>query len=132
MSHLTRIKTTIKNPEILEKVLKSMIESRLDGILTNSRLEENTTIIDYFGKQKTAHFVIRRSKYNDFGFVLNTNGEYEFISDNDAKGRKQFLAQLLPWYARENTIASLISQGFDIESQIEEDGTVKIVAGKWS
>lgn len=130
MSHLTNIKTTIKNREILEKVLKSMIQSV--EFLANSKLEENATIIDYFGKQKTAHFLIRRSKYNDFGFVLNTEGEYEFISDNDARNKREFLAKLMPWYARENAIAALIAQGFEIESQIEEDGTVKIVAGKWA
>lgn len=132
MSHLTKIKTTIKNREILEQVLYSMIESELDGILTNSRLEQHATIIDYFGKQATADFVIRRSRNNDFGFVLNCNGEYEFVSDNDARNKREFLAKLMPWYARENAIASLISQGFEIESQTESDGTVKLVAGKWA
>lgn len=132
MSHLTHIKTSIKNGNILEKVLAEMIDSGLNGILTNSKLEENATIVDYFGKQRTAEFVIRRSKYNDFGFVLNTGGEYEFVSDNDARNKKEFLAKLMPWYARENAIAALIAQGFEIESQIEEDGTVKIVAGKWA
>jgi hypothetical protein len=132
MSHLTKIKTTIKNPVILQQVLESMIESGLNGILTNSTLEQHAIIINYFGEQATAHFVIRRSRNNDFGFVLNHNGEYEFVSDNDARNKREFLAQLMPWYARENTIASLISQGFDIESQIESDGTVKIIAGKWA
>ncbi|MGB8688918.1 MAG: DUF1257 domain-containing protein [Microcoleus sp.] len=132
MSHLTKIKTTIKNREVLGQVLNSMIQS--NDILTNSTLEEHAIITDYFGKQATADFVIRRNrnKINDFGFVLNSKGEYEFISDNDARNKKEFLAQLMPWYARENAIASLISQGFEIESQIEEDGTVKIIAGKWA
>jgi hypothetical protein len=132
MSHLTYIKTSIKNAEVLKKVLAEMIDSGLNGILTNSKLEENATVIDYFGKQRTVHLVIRRSKYNDFGFVLSSNGEYEFVSDNDARNKKEFLAKLMPWYARENAIAALISQGFEIESQIEENGIVKIVAGKWA
>ncbi len=132
MSHLTQIKTSIKNVEVLKRVLSEMIDSGLNGILTNSKLEENATIVDYFGKQRTAEFVIRRSKYNDFGFVLNENGEYEFVSDNDAKNKRDFLAKLMPWYARENVIAALTSKGFEIESEIEEDGTVKIVAGKWA
>jgi hypothetical protein len=132
MSHLTHIKTSIRNTEILEKVLHQMIESGVNGFLKNSKLEQNGTIVDYFGKQRTADFVIRRTKYNDFGFVLNADGEYEFISDNDARNKREFLAKLLPWYARENAIAALINQGFEIESQVEDDGTVKIVAGKWA
>lgn len=134
MSHLTFIKTSIKNADVLKKVLAEMIESGLNGILTNSKLEEHAIITDYFGKQATADFVIRRNrnKINDFGFVLNSKGEYEFISDNDARNKKEFLAKLMPWYARENAIAALILQGFEIESQVEENGTVKIVAGKWA
>jgi len=132
MSHLTHIKTTIKNSEVLERVLSQMIESGLGGILTNASLEKYGTITDYYKKQAVTDFVIRRNKYNDFGFVLNSQGEYEFISDNDAKNKREFLAQLTPWYARENAIAALIAQGFEIESQIEENGTVKIIAGKWA
>lgn len=134
MSHLTQIKTTIKNPIVLKKVLEQLL-LKTDGILANSSLEENAELTDYYGKKVTANFVIRRrkySKYNDFGFVLNNVGEYEFVSDNDARNKREFLAELMPWYARENAIAALISQGFEIESQIESDGTVKIVAGKWA
>jgi hypothetical protein len=65
------------------------------------------------------------------GFKLNAQGEYEFISDNDAWGKTKFMEALLPMYARENTIYQLLAQGFEIESQTENDGTIKIVAGKW-
>jgi Protein of unknown function (DUF1257). len=66
------------------------------------------------------------------GFKLNGEGEYEFISDNDAWGKIKFMEALLPLYSRENTIYQLLAQGFEIESQTENDGTIKIVAGKWS
>lgn len=134
MSHLTQIKTTIKNPQILKQVLTSMIQS--SRILEGSTLEENAIIVDYFGSKSVANFVVRRNKtkgkYSDFGFVLNDQGKYEFISDHDARNKREFLAQLMPFYARENAIASLISQGFEIESEVEEDGTVRIIAGKWA
>lgn len=130
MSHLTQIKTQIKNAIVLEKVLQEMIATL--PFLKNATLETNASIIDYFQKQKTADFVVRRNKYNDFGFALNNDGEYEFVSDNDAMNKREFLKELMPWYARENAIAALLAQGFEIESQTEEDGTVKIVAGKWA
>lgn len=130
MSHLTTIKTSIKNPIILEQTLSKLIES-LD-ILAGTTLETNSIIKDFYGNSTIADFVIRRpyERY-DLGFKLNAQGEYEFISDNDARGKTKFIAALLPMYAKENTIYQLLAQGFEIESQIENDGTIKIVAGKW-
>jgi len=130
MSHLTSIKTTIKNRIVLEKVLKEMIDDEIDGILTKAKLEHNATIRD-FRNSIVADFVIRRFQEYDFGFVLREE-EFHFVADASAYGRKAFMEQLMPWYARENAIAALTAQGFEIESQIDEDGIVKIIAGKWA
>ena len=132
MSHLTTIKTSIKSHVILERVLHKLLQSQLD-ILTGATLETNSVIKDYYGNSTIADFVIRRPNHNyDMGFKINSEGEYEFISDNDAWGKTKFMEALLPLYARENTIYQLLAQGFEIESQVEADGTIKIVAGKWS
>jgi hypothetical protein len=132
MSHLTTIKTSIKSHVILERVLHKLLQSQLD-ILTGATLETNSVIKDYYGNSTIADFVIRRPNHNyDMGFKINSEGEYEFISDNDAWGKTKFMEALLPMYARENTIYQLLAQGFEIESQTENDGTIKIVAGKWS
>ena len=131
MSHLTTIKTSIKSHVILERVLHKLLQSQLD-ILTGATLETNSIIKDYYGNSTIADFVIRRPNHNyDMGFKINSEGEYEFISDNDAWGKTKFMEALLPMYARENTIYQLLAQGFEIESQTENDGTIKIVAGKW-
>ena len=131
MSHLTTIKTSIKSHVILERVLHKLLQSQLD-ILTGATLETNSIIKDYYGNSTIADFVIRRPRHNyNLGFKLNSQGEYEFISDNDAWGKTKFMEALLPLYARENTIYQLLAQGFEIESQTENDGTIKIVAGKW-
>jgi len=131
MSHLTTIKTSIKSHVILERVLHKLLQSQLD-ILTGATLETNSIIKDYYGNSTIADFVIRRPRHNyNLGFKLNSQGEYEFISDNDAWGKTKFMEALLPMYARENTIYQLLAQGFEIESQTENDGTIKIVAGKW-
>jgi hypothetical protein len=132
MSHLTTIKTSIKSHVILERVLHKLLQSQLD-ILTGATLETNSIIKDYYGNSTIADFVIRRPRHNyNLGFKLNSQGEYEFISDNDAWGKTKFMEALLPMYARENTIYQLLAQGFEIESQTENDGTINIVAGKWS
>ncbi|MBW4680632.1 MAG: DUF1257 domain-containing protein [Microcoleus vaginatus WJT46-NPBG5] len=137
MSHLTHIKTQIKNATVLEKVLNDMIESGLDGILAGAYLETNSAIHDPFGNSKIAEFVIRRKQnYQggyDFGFKLTDSGEFEFLTrDGSKRTAQKFMQELLPRYARENTIAALAAQGFEIESQVEADGVIKIVAGKWA
>ena len=137
MSHLTHIRTQIKNPIVLQQVLEEMIESGLDGILTGAYLETDTHIHDPFGNSKLAEFVIRcKQSYQggyDFGFKLieSTKG-FEFLTrDGSKQAAKKFMQELMPWYARENTLAALRIQGFNIESQTEENGEVVIVAGKW-
>ena len=62
MSHLSVIRTQIKNPIVLQQVIEKMIESGLDGILTGAYLETNTQIHDPFGNSKLAEFVIRRKQ----------------------------------------------------------------------
>ena len=59
MSHLTTIKTSIRNPVILEQVLNKLIESQLD-ILTGATLETNSKIRN----NVIADFVIRRPRNN--------------------------------------------------------------------
>jgi len=135
MSHLSVIKTTIKNAIVLESILNQMIADGLNGILTGAYLDRNAEIHDPFGNSKLAEFVIRRKQnYQggyDFGFKWVDN-EFEFLTrDGSIRTSQKFMETLLPWYARENAIAVLIAQGYQIESHTEQDGTVKIVAGKW-
>ncbi|MBD2499850.1 DUF1257 domain-containing protein [Anabaena azotica] len=137
MSHLTHIRTTIKNQQVLEKTLSQMIEDGLNGILAGAKLEHNTEIHDPFGNSKVAELVIRRLQSfqggYDFGFKLSDSEEFEFLTRDGSKwDAHKFMEALTPWYARENAIASLVAQGFDIESIHEENGEVKIKAGKWN
>jgi len=137
MSHLTHLKTTIKNPVVLERVLLDMIANGLNGILAGAYLETNSAIQDPFGNSKIAEFVIRRQQcYQggyDFGFKLIDSEEFEFLSrEGSSSSARKFMEELLPWYARENAIAALVVQGFEIESQVEQNGEIKIIAGKWS
>jgi len=137
MSHLTRIKTQFKNPIVLQQVLQEMIQSGLNGILTGAYLETNTHIHDPFGNSKLAEFVIRRKQsYQggyDFSFKLIEGTEkFEFLTrDGSKRDAKIFMQELLPRYTRENTLATLTVQGLTIESQTEENGEVRIIAGNW-
>jgi hypothetical protein len=137
MSHLTHITTKIKNAQVLENVLNQMITDGLNGILAGAKLERNV-IHHHFDNNGTVDFVIRRTNrtfYNDspdFGFIKDSE-EFKFLNYYGAyQDAQKFLEKLTPWYARENAIAALISQGFNIDSISEENGEFKIMAGKWS
>lgn len=113
-----------------------MIASGLDGILTGARLETGAEISDPFGHSKLANFVIRRQQSfqggYDFGFRVTETGEYEFLTrDGSKRDARTFMEKLKPQYAKEATLAALLSQGFDIQSVTEQNGEVVIVAGQW-
>lgn len=131
MSHLTNIQTQIKNADILEKVLIQMIDT---GAIIGY-LEHNSAIQDYYGgSSEIADFVIRRESQGngyDFGFK-RVEEEFIMAYDEDMRDTEDIMQKLLPLYARETAIASLILQGYEIESQVEENGEIKIIAGKWS
>ncbi|MBD2386033.1 DUF1257 domain-containing protein [Cylindrospermum sp. FACHB-282] len=135
MSHLSHIKTTIKNAQVLESVLSQMITDGLDGILTGAKLGRNVTEHE-FDDNGTVDFVIRRTQKanwndsSDFGF-RKVEEAFEFLSFYGARDSKKFIQSLTPWYARENAIAALVSQGFNIDEITEENGEIKILAGKW-
>ena len=57
MSHLTHIRTTIKNAGVLESVLRKMIEDGLENVLVGATLEKNVTT-HCFENYKTIDFVI--------------------------------------------------------------------------
>jgi len=64
--------------------------------------------------------------------LIEGTEEFEFLTrDGSKQAAKKFMQELLPWYARESTLAALKAQGFNIESQTEENSEVVIVAGKW-
>lgn len=63
MSHLTTIKTRIKNSTVLEQVLVQLISTasiKGDTLFTNASLVRNGIVSDYFGNSTVADFVIRR------------------------------------------------------------------------
>jgi hypothetical protein len=138
MSHLTHIRTTIKNAEVLESVLRKMIEDGLENILVGATLEKNVTT-HCFENYKTIDFVIHRpqakSRWNDssdFGFV-KLEDEFKFLNYAGANHHaEKFMRTLTFNYARENALNSLAANGFNIESISEENGEIKIIAGKWS
>ncbi len=123
MSHFTTIKIQIKNGKILQEVLQDL----------DYQVECNTTVRGYRGNTTQAEYVIRQNNGYDLGF-RRSGDIYEIVSDFwGAKiNQKEFVNSISQKYAHKTLMNSVHEQGFDIEEEsVLEDGTVRVVVGKW-
>ncbi|MBP0015309.1 MAG: DUF1257 domain-containing protein [Roseofilum sp. SID3] len=134
MSHLTTVKTQMKDFGILESCVVKLVSEMPDAELRyggeirdwGTRKRKCDLAIAFPGEYNT------RNASRNFGFTRNKQGVYEMVHDGMYRDGSEFLKKLIPMYSKEMTLFSLSSQGFDINSiQEEEDGTIKIIAGKW-
>jgi hypothetical protein len=123
MSHFTTIKVQIKNGEILQQTLQEL----------GYPVEYNKKVRGYQGDKTDAEYVIRQDNGYDLGF--RRNGEnYELVADFwGAKiDQKAFVNSIVQKYARHTLMASVQEQGFNLEEEeILEDGSVRVVVGRW-
>jgi Protein of unknown function (DUF1257) len=123
MSHFTTIKVQIKNGEILHQVLKEL----------GHNIECNTFVRGYQGDTTEAEYVIRQKNGYDLGF--RRQGEnYEIVADfwGARINQQEFINSISQKYAHKTLMATVHEQGFNIEDEeILEDGTVRVVVGRW-
>lgn len=123
MSHFTTIKIQIKNGKILHQVLQEL----------GYEVECNTKVRGFIGQKTSAEYVIRQKNGYDLGFRLNGES-YEIVADFwGAKiNQKEFVNSISQKYAHKTLMQSVQEQGFDVEEEsVLEDGTVRVVVGKW-
>ncbi len=123
MSHFTTIKIQIKNSEILQEVLQEL----------GYQVEQNAIVRGYRGNTTQAEYVIKQNNGYDLGF-RRSGDIYEIVADFwGAKiNQKEFVNNISQKYAHKTLINSVNEQGFDVEEEeVLEDGTVRVVVGKW-
>lgn len=123
MSHFTTIQIQIKDGDILYETLQEL----------GYQVERNSNIRGYLWKRTRADFVIRQPNGFDLGFRKNGDN-YELVSDfwGAQIDQKAFLEPILQTYAHKNLIAAARKQGYAIEAQETlEDGTIRLVVGRW-
>lgn len=123
MSHFTTIKVQIKNGEILHQVLQDL----------GYQVECNTKVRGYMGSKTQAEYVIQQSNGYDLGF--RRMGEtYELVADfwGAEINQQSFINSITQKYAHKTLMATVQEQGFDVEEEETlEDGTVRVVVGRW-
>jgi hypothetical protein len=123
MSHFTTIKVQIKNGEILHQTLQEL----------GYQVEYNKKVRGYQGNKTDAEYVIRQDNGYDLGF--RHDGEnYELVADfwGARINEKAFVNSIMQKYAHKTLMTSVQEQGFNVEQEeILEDGTVRVVVGRW-
>ena len=123
MSHFTTVKIQIKNGDILHQALVEL----------GYRVECDRKVRGYQGNTTQADYVIRQSNGYDLGF--RRSGEtYDLIADFwGAKiNQQQFVNAVTQKYAHKTLIKTAQEQGFNVEAEdVLEDGTVRVVVGRW-
>lgn len=124
MSHFTTIKVQIKNSEVLANILTNL----------GHKFEYNTQVRGYQGDKIQAEYVIRQNNGYDLGFRKDGDDNYEIIADFWGAGinQTQFVNQIQQKYAHQMLLHTATTQGYSIEAEeVMEDGTVRVVVGRW-
>ena len=124
MSHFTTIAVEIKNGDLLEQALQEL----------GYPVKQNTLVRGYLGDTAIADYVIPMPNAYDIGF-RKLGDRYELVADmwGIALNVEEFLGLITQQYATKTVLQSANQQGFAVEEQeILEDGTVRIVIGRWA
>lgn len=123
MSHFSTIKVQIKNGDTLHQVLHEL----------GYQVERNTAVRGYQGDTTQADYVIRQSNGYDLGFRRNSEN-YELVADfwGARIDEKAFINSISQKYAHKTLMATVQEQGFNVEEEETlQDGTVRLVVGRW-
>jgi len=124
MSHFTTISIEIKNGDLLKQALEEL----------GYPVKQDTLVRGYLGNTTNAEYVIPMPNAYDLGF-RKIGDRYELIADmwGVAMNVEEFLGELNQQYATKTVLQSATQQGFVIEQQeLLEDGTIRIVIGRWA
>jgi len=127
MSHFSRIKTTIRNLNILQKTLSYMDLDYQCGKYEIKDYDGNTQLLDILIKGK-----------NDilYGFILN-NTEYVLVADlqlwNQPTSIEKFMDTVTQLYAYNMIVDQSCIEGFKcISNNVERDGSINLVIQRWN
>nr|YP_009293708.1 hypothetical protein Rhodyp_112 [Rhodymenia pseudopalmata]AOM64390.1 hypothetical protein Rhodyp_112 [Rhodymenia pseudopalmata] len=128
MSHFSRIKTSIKNFDILHKTLKDLRFSC--NCLIDKISDANGVVYDIDLAFKT-----HDSSENILGFSWNGN-EYSLVVDlqlwNQEMSIDRFMDKILQQYALNTILNSSSSEGFKaINHQVNQDGSITLMMQRW-
>ena len=132
MSHFTTVATKITNLTALKRALE-----KLKWAYTESTAEQRVEIRGCKGAKTTAEMSINMGKY-DIGVVQNEDGTYGLVADwwgiEVTKGltEQEVVTEINREYAYQQVVLACEDQGYHVDqTEVAEDGTVKLSVSKW-
>jgi Protein of unknown function (DUF1257) len=96
---------------------------------------KNQQVRGYQGGLTPAEYVIRRSNGYDLGFRKSREDDnYEVIADfwGTKINERKFVNEIQQKYAHRMLLKTVDREGYNIEEEeVLEDGTVRVVVGRW-
>jgi hypothetical protein len=126
MSHFSKIKTTLKDLDLLQKSLNDL------GVSWD---ENVSTIKGYRSQECFANLVIKQNNNYDIGFTWNGT-EYQLVADlqfwQQPWSVELFLDKITQRYAYNSILKATEIQGFQrIEEISQENGSIKLTLQRW-
>ena len=129
MSHFSRIKTSIREIDLLKKSLGNL----------NLIWEEKEQLIEgYQGETHKVNLVIRQENNIDIGFEKTKDNSYQLVADlafwDQPTSVDAFLDSLHKEYALTTVLEETKKQGFEKISQTtnQQNGEVVLIVEKWN
>lgn len=129
MSHFSRIKTSIREIDLLKKSLVNL----------NLVWEEKEQLIEgYQGETHKVNLVIRQENNIDIGFEKTKDNGYQLVADlafwDQPTSVDAFLDSLHKEYALTTVLEETKKQGFEKISQTtnQQNGEVVLIVEKWN
>ncbi|HOX37297.1 MAG TPA: DUF1257 domain-containing protein [Candidatus Brocadiia bacterium] len=123
MSHFTRIRTKLRNPEYLRQAI---------GAMGFTEISQSGVVLGHGGQKEKAD-IIARVGAGQVGF-RKKGDSYEIVADWWIVGRdgEDFTSELTRTYAQQAVIAESKKQGFQIQKTEKlKDGSMRIVVERW-
>ena len=126
MSHFSKIKTSLKDLNLLQKSLDDL------GIAWDTNIH---TIKGYKDQNHFANLVIKQTNKYDIGFTWN-GMEYQLIADlqfwQQSWSVELFLDKVTQRYAYNSIVKATQDQGFQtIEETAQENGSIRLTLQRW-
>jgi hypothetical protein len=131
MSHFSRIKTALRDRDLLTATLEELGYEVTEGGAVKGR--QGLRQVD---------LSVRTRNGNGIGFIQDPDGSYTLVADWYGIGRKDqkilervknSLSKVQSRYAERVVLEKTEQQGFSlVERNVEPDGTIRIVVRRWN
>jgi hypothetical protein len=126
MSHFTKVKTVIRDQEVLEESLRELDYQFRTG--------EDLTVRGYSGNRETAQVLVDTGSQYDIGFQRQPDENFQVIADwwgvegNTSLRQESFLDEINRTYAYQTVRREVVEQGYLIEHEkVHENGEIEMV-----